>query len=77
MQNYYWNKRNYTAVTLGKANSMTVVPNVFNRSAATLCFFVFLSHLLRSETLMLRLLVLVLVCLQTFQIYLGYMLVSH
>jgi len=77
MQNYYWNKRNYTAVTLGKANSMTVVPNVFNRSAAMLCFFVFLSHLLRSETLMLRLLVLVLVCLQTFQIYLGYMLVSH
>jgi len=59
MQNYYWNKRNYTAVTLGKANSMTVVPNSYN-----------------SETLMLRLLVLFLVCLQTFQIYLGYMLLS-
>jgi hypothetical protein len=29
LQNYYWNKRNYTAVTLGKANSMTVVPNQY------------------------------------------------
>ena len=29
LQNYYWNKRNYTAVTLGKANAMTVVPNQY------------------------------------------------
>lgn len=28
LQNYYWNKRNYTAVTLGKANAMTVVPKL-------------------------------------------------
>lgn len=58
LQNYYWNKRNYTAVTLGKANSMTVVPNLYG------------------ETLLLRLLVLVLVCVQTFQIYLGYTFLS-
>ncbi len=35
------------------------------------------AHLWRSETLLLRLLVLVLVCVQTFQIYLGYTFVSR
>ena len=34
LQNYYWSKRNYTAVTLGKANSMTVVPNSYTRLVA-------------------------------------------
>jgi len=34
LQNYYWNKRNYTAVTLGKAKSMTVVPNLYGCAAA-------------------------------------------
>jgi hypothetical protein len=46
-------------------------------SSAAVCAFECRSHIICSETLMLRLLVLFLVCLQTFQIYLGYMLVSH